>query len=694
MRVRYALFALVLVALLGFVVYRGAIDAPHQSEQTVPSESDRQIAQDVPAHRTQVRPAEGNRNESPPAGAGVIRGQVFLPGGYPAPAATLEIYTPATRGKADTLTMEVDADGCFVFRNLEIGWYRIYASQENRAATASCRLTPPELAAELALYLEAGAPISGHILGEGGAGVASAVVVPVMHDDDPIQPCGWGFASSADGSFLSPILPERAWRFEVRANGYATTLTPPIVVGTRDARLYLNRGGYLSGIVVDIDSGAPVQNMALRAKRIDAPVESREVRTGMGGEFYFTELLTGTTRVTSSDPDRVLVPAIGTFDVGTENENDDIVLQAGGAATIAGTILDVAGNPVAGITVGADTTSPATSMPGRSAPSDERGSYRVGGLAAGTYNLSLAQMGPIQTPVQSVILEAGESKSGVDFILPFGISVSGHVYDGNERTAAGAAVEGKYFSGPFEEGWIRATANGDGAFQVFGPKPESELFIRATTIGASSPWYGPIIVSPEGVHDVELILANLRDGVIAGTVVSDTGQPIRCVVGVDDLSEDDFQAPMEFVVSGRDGSFVVPVRTPGEYEIYLGPYDTDGYRNPTDSSVRLSLANGQSQRGLRLTYSDEQPFAVAGRVVDVDGKPIAGAMINPAIPAGSTDKPMPTGRTDEAGNFTLSMMPVDGPYRLVVMAPGYVVQQVPDVAAGTADLTVTLDKNP
>jgi protocatechuate 3,4-dioxygenase beta subunit len=697
MKVRIAIFTVIAAAIASYMVYRGILATRERSEVALPSETAapaepaQQNPDVIPAQPIETIAAVENPPDVSRDGEGIIAGQVLLPGRYPAQDATVQIYAMEPDGDPQPFTATIDTDGRFVRPGLQFGWYHVFASQDNQADTKLCVLTPHDPAAELTLLLQPGGIISGQVLGEGGVGVLSARVTPIVHDDRRVRHDSLAVRTAEDGAFVSPILAERAWQFEVQADGYATAVSEPITIGTTDARIYLERGGTLSGVVLEIDSQSPVPRMTLQANNPNSPAGSRETETSETGEFTFSGLVNGTNDIVSTDSARVLNPAVYTVEAGNNDGSQQVVLYATEGAAISGTIRSISGPPVSGMTVYAEASDPATMRSRGSMPSDEQGAYHISGLAPGAYSLAINELRHIHFELPSVLLQPRETRSGIDFALPFAVSVSGHVYDAEGAPVLGAAVEGKYYSGPFGQGRVEARADGDGAFRVFGPEPESELFIRANTNNASSSWYGPIIVSAEGVHGVELIVERIRDGVIAGVVVSESGQPIRSIVGVKNVTTDDLGLPMEYVQSGWDGGFAISVFTPGDYEIFLGPYDPEGYQTATRSAAQISLAAGGSERGLRLIYSEEAHFAISGRVIDSNNNPIAGAMINPGVLQGSTAQAISPARTDARGEFTLKMSE-EGVYRLIVVAPGYKVQHVHDVETDTNGITIALEK--
>ncbi len=696
---RWIVLALLLVAILALlmVTYQG-VRAPVGGPQIADSQHE------TPSHArstTNLSPAKDAEPEDMPAveraqtdDLGTITGNILMPDGLPAAQALVQIR--ATNGNPEDTAFQTptDGDGHFAVDQLPFGWYGIYATWNDLAAFSAGWLRPHQSAVEVTLVLAKGSSISGSVLGDDGAGVPSAIVFPVVHDDDGVdrsRALALVSQSADDGRFVTPVLPERMWQFEVYAAGYATTISPPIPAGTEDARIYLQRGGVQAGRVLDVDSELPISGIALEARAVDSPGSSRDTEADDTGAFQFTHLVNGVNRIRSVDPDYVLAPESMTVEIAGGTPDDEVVLYACKGAVVAGSIVDISGNPVAGMSVEARSTDSRTNVWGRHGSSDAWGAYRVTGLGAGTYELSISELSHIPLTRQSVTLEQGEVRSGIDFVLPLGVSVQGQVFMADGSPAPGAAVEGRYFSGPFAQGQVHATTGQDGSFRLFGPEPGSELFIHATSGTASSLEYGPIIVAPESVHDVHLNLEQAQDGVISGVVVSDTGQPLRCVLALRERRADGSVAYTSQKTTGWDGSFAFTVITPGHYELFAGPYQGGGVQNPTTSLVQLPLGAGQSERGLRLTYSEDREYVISGRVVDGDGAPVSSALINVLGTGGSPDEPLPSSSTNSDGEFTLAL-PADGTYRLVAVAQGYPAQHH-EVHANTT-LTITLENAP
>jgi len=188
-----------------------------------------------------------------------------------------------------------------------------------------------------------------------------------------------------------------------------------------------------------------------------------------------------------------------------------VLIAAGGRALSQGVVRDTPAQPsgkpaassgrIAGRVLGADNGRPiiralvgltAPELPGgRSVLTDNSGAFEFIGLPAGRYTLTASKAGyvrlsfgqrrPLQagTPLQ---LGDGQDLKAVDFRLPRGSAITGHVYDENGDPLPGAAVRaGRYQYGQGMRQLVPAgTAQTDdrGEYRVWGLNP-GEYYISA-----------------------------------------------------------------------------------------------------------------------------------------------------------------------------------------------------------------------
>jgi outer membrane protein OmpA-like peptidoglycan-associated protein len=169
--------------------------------------------------------------------------------------------------------------------------------------------------------------------------------------------------------------------------------------------------------------------------------------------------------------------------------------------------------------------------------------------------------------------------------------------------------------------------------------------------------------------------ANMREGLVAGRVMSAAGVPIEgAVVGVTGRAH-------SRVVTDADGSFQSIPLEPGPIELVV---TANGYESAT---VKTEVLAGQTANlVLRLTPK-APPVRAFGRVTDEAGKGIA-ASIKLAGPQ------IAEGRSDDSGNFSVPVQP--GLYAVRVDAEQYLSKELQiNVAEGReAAAAVTLHTRP
>ena len=185
----------------------------------------------------------------------------------------------------------------------------------------------------------------------------------------------------------------------------------------------------------------------------------------------------------------------------------------------------------------------------------------------------------------------------------------------------------------------------------------------------------PRVVRNVAVEKVVTREAPMREGLVAGRVISAAGAPIEgAVVGVSGHEH-------SRVLTDADGTFQSVVLAPGPIELVVV---ANGYETAT---VRTEVVAGQTANiVLRLTPK-APPARAFGRVIDDAGKGIA-ASIKLAGPQ------IAEGRSDESGNFAISVLP--GAYAVRVDAEQYLSKELQiNVAEGReAAATVTLHTRP
>jgi hypothetical protein len=196
------------------------------------------------------------------------------------------------------------------------------------------------------------------------------------------------------------------------------------------------QGQGVTGRVLSADSGAPIANVRILVRNADNQTPTVAL-TDRDGVFTvstetFPFLLSGSK------------PGYGTraVSVAKPGRVADILLAP--AAVIAGRVVDDAGEPVLGARIAVEASQSSGPNSISTAETDDRGEYRVGGLAAGTYVVSVRTIGEVrgmqirpgqiafappinnqyypdavsQDAAQRIIVAAGSDQEGIDFTVP------------------------------------------------------------------------------------------------------------------------------------------------------------------------------------------------------------------------------------------------------------------------------------
>jgi hypothetical protein len=354
---------------------------------------------------------------------------------------------------------------------------------------------------------------------------------------------------------------------------------------------------------------------------------------------------------------------------------------------------------------------------GRAAMTDDSGVFEIGELPAGRYSVTVGKAGfitlaygqrrPLQggTPLQ---LGDGQQLKGVDFRLPRGGVISGHVFDEDGDPMPGAMVRVLRYQ--YSQGDRRLVPAGvgqsddRGEFRVWGLNP-GDYYVNATArnfgggrfgfgrggFGGRGGPFGPAAGGQDGEDelgyaptyfpgvasvaearaislDISQEVDNIDFGIqlvhtarISGTVSNPDGSPSssgNVMVMPETAAGGRGQIGMAY--GGRiqwDGSFAVANVAPGRYTIRARGNDTDP---PMFAEQPISV-NGGDVSGVVVIL---QPGATIGGTVAFQSSGIQTSAPNPAdvrIVAPSFEQgsigPNPTARADKNGAFTLEGVP-------------------------------------
>ncbi|HEX8702303.1 MAG TPA: carboxypeptidase regulatory-like domain-containing protein [Myxococcaceae bacterium] len=241
------------------------------------------------------------------------------------------------------------------------------------------------------------------------------------------------------------------------------------------------------------------------------------------------------------------------------------------------------------------------------AASDERGSFRVEGLASGEYQLEARAPGHSRAVRRSVRVPAPGPLTVA--LLPAG-TVEGFVVDAQGRPAAGAEVQ---FGGVVPQS---VTTGQGGGFSV--EVEAGEYWVSARRGSEAGSLERPLSVSAgKTVRDVRLRLGQAAD--MEGRVVAQATQAAVAGARVD-VSPYGRSGDSGRTVTDEEGRFSVGALAPGSYDVVVS---APGFSTLT----RRGLTVGAGER-FTLELALTGTGSVEGEVRDSKGQPVAGAHVS------------------------------------------------------------------
>lgn len=371
---------------------------------------------------------------------------------------------------------------------------------------------------------------------------------------------------------------------------------------------------------------------------------------------------------------------------------------------LTGVVVDEAGAPVAGAEITASLGGMPRSLPmaarmraiqsrGTLVRSGADGRFRWGGLVEGVdIELRVAKAGFAPTRVDTALPAPGQPAKPLRIVLRRGRSAFGKVLGADQKPIAGAQVTLKTSVAadprsrfriaiePESQDTFEAVTGAEGRFDL-GNLPTGRYDLTARGRGWA-PLTVPNLEVPEGNRATDLGTLVLARGVaLEGFVVDAAGKPVAAA----EIHLDDVGDPFPFrrleeggepdALSGLDGFFrIEDLRAGSTVDLSASrsgyaPGEAQGVQVPADPPVRITL---------------QAVGAVSGRVVDPDGKAIAGASVHVEMrPRASRGFMAYHGaplfdQSDAEGNFRIADV-IPGPVGLNAQAPGWQAGSVADL---------------
>jgi protocatechuate 3,4-dioxygenase beta subunit len=412
------------------------------------------------------------------------------------------------------------------------------------------------------------------------------------------------------------------------------------------------------------------------------PFEGSETVTDTRGEFRLPPGLNNTVAVGKAA--RLLVrlrggPEHEAAAVPTEDGAVTLKLPVAGQAAqgvagpgdvapdeLAGVVVDTDGKPIEGAEVDAWTW-----YPGHEAKTDGKGFFRIGKLGKGS-KVEVVVRKPGYTP--QLFLTQPTGQPGWVIVLGNKTYFEGRVSSPEGQPVAGARIRAnngpkRADGGMITEIWTEATTGDDGRYRMYAQADVYDIQVRVPGVGVAR-----LPDTPLGSDEAKRLDVVLDRGVTfrAKLVDSLTGKPVPGV------RLWHWQHPGAEGRSGEDGVASIPDMMPGPFQFQL---DAPGYaRWWSDEAAsewnrrRIDETRGGWQRnfdpidfhlrpGMKpVTITVERGVTVTGRVLDPDGKPVAGATVAPALTGSGNSLTGDTRFSVETGD--------DGKFQVVLPASG------------------------
>ncbi len=475
----------------------------------------------------------------------------------------------------------------------------------------------------------------------------------------------------------------------------------------------LPRNSAIEGVVVKATSGEPLRRATVRLNNLQGgQPQNLSATTGHSGHFLFQNLTPGTyslhaTRhgyIDRGEFDRSQGRSVTTLEVRPGEAVRDVAFRLQAAVIITGRVLDEAGEPLSGATVGAMefTWSQGRTrlQPVGNGQSNDLGEYRIFGLRPGRYYLyaqypqfDSAEGGtdefgdgqayaPIYYPgtvdflaAQRLLVRPGENLTGMDFqlIAVRAVTVRGQVL--NART--GQPAVGGYLTlvrrdsvvMGYESQMGAGTQDASGAFEFRGVPP-GEYFVTGQWSEKDEQFHGRTAVSVGG-SDVEGVTISIAPGfAINGQVRMEGG----------DSSDSQFYVQLEPRGMPHWGGRGGQVKQGGNFtfdKVFEDEYRVLVHGIPGDCYLKSAAFGGEGSSDATVSISRDRLSQRLEIVVSCPGGHIQGKVLNvPQKTAGALQVVLvPDSHladrqdlykitsTDERGNFTLDGI-APGDYKL------------------------------
>ncbi|MBI4601044.1 MAG: carboxypeptidase regulatory-like domain-containing protein [Planctomycetes bacterium] len=544
-----------------------------------------------------------------------------------------------------------------------------------------------------------GRRIAGSVLrGEGKPFAGATVEVdsgPWIGDPDPKT------VTDASGRFLFDMLGDGQFSLSATAEGTTRDRNSNVPAGTEDLEFHLAAEAVFAGRVVAEGDGSPVAEATVTLASVIGT--SYTGQTDGDGRFRVRKVAAGTYGVTA-DHDEYGSAAEDPRELQEGQTVEGVVIRLPAGTAASGRVADLdTREPVADAQVDFVLVPPKDGPAGgralqRRAKTASDGVFEVRGLVPGSWQVSARAKGYLPSKAQTAAIE-GEGHEPVEILLEPGASISGRVLDGRGKPIAEATVRPSVsFTSPSE--WnvnlgnlfsVSSQTDPEGRYRLEGLSAHGAYTVTAshgehTTGSVKGLKLGP----REALEGVDLTLR--RGGTIRGRVTDSRGSLVigaRVQASLEKEGPEAGETPApSFGAGGGPGASSPATDAEGRYEI--SRLDPGKYGVKAEAKDRLGASRGgievldeRAVEGVDLVLGDGE--ALAGRVVDAEGSPIAGARV---VVSGSSST---QARTDGDGRFRLGGLTA-GTHQVNAWQQGFQGASIQAVAPGP-EVTLRLTRS-
>ena len=550
----------------------------------------------------------------------------------------------ATGDDGSYVNTMVGSDGTFVLGSLRPGVYSLEYNSAFRRDSESKEVRAP--ASDVVIELAPKAEIRGRVTDKANGR-------PVSHYSVRAEGAYETQEHGGDEMFTLAV-PAGVTHVMVDAEGYLHESMQVVASLDKPAEVTfaLTRGRTISGRVTS-DAGLPLAQAMITPDSED--IDRSPVETGENGEFELMGMPREDVTLHVSRPG--FVARAVAVDAGDADQRVNVTLAAGRKAF--GKVVTATGEPVEKATVWAQPITHAEQM-GQRAETDSGGAFAIEGLAEGRYRFFAGHQQHGTAELQDVDPAAGP------VILTFKPKSETGVIRG---TVKGFAERGWMYAMVTTDAGRQAMVGRDGKYRIENvPAGETQVRAMGGTMrnrASTAPMKVTVVANGEVEADLEF-----RSDITVRGRVTEGGQPVvgRRIAFEGDGSEWETR-------TGEGGLYEIAGIEPGMYQVSVEA----GRRS---FSTRYQV-NGSSTFDVAIAFA-----AIAGRVLDADGAPLAGVSVEVSDDEGRMNHG--AAKTDANGAFSVSAN--DAPSFVVSASKKGFATAVQRVPRGSAPLLMRLGR--